>query len=399
MKKDIKVVIMGLGYIGLPTAALIASKKICVHGVDVEENVIETINQGKIHIIEPDLDGLVNNVVGNGFLIADTTPINADVFLIAVPTPLNDNFEPDISYVESAIKRIIPYLRKGNLVIIESTCPIGTTSKMSEIIFSNMPELRNNINIAYCPERVLPGQVIYELTHNDRIIGGLDEKSAKVAMSFYNIFVKGDLHTTNAKTAEMCKLVENAYRDVNIAFVNELSIIADKAHINIWELIDLASKHPRVDIMQPGCGVGGHCIAVDPWFLISDFKDDSKIIKTAREININKTEWVLAKIVEKLSKFDKTRVVVACMGLAYKPDIDDLRESSALKICRKLISEDYNVLTVEPNIDALDGFELVDYEEALERADVIIFLVKHREFRNYTLVPDKVVLDFCGVVK
>src|SRR6187455_1027477 len=283
MKKDeLKVVLMGLGYIGLPTAALMAGKGLHVHGVDVNRETVETINQGRIHIVEPDLEGLVHYCVKQGLLVADTQPVHADVFLVAVPTPFKENNKPDLSYVESATRMVLPFLKPGCLYIIESTSPVGTTEKMAELIFSQRPELRDQIHIAYCPERVLPGNVIHELQHNDRVIGGINEKSTHAAIEFYSRFVKGSLHPTRARTAEMCKLAENAYRDVNIAFANELSIISDKAGIDVNELIDLASKHPRVKILKPGPGVGGHCIAVDPWFIVSAFKDDAKIIKQAR---------------------------------------------------------------------------------------------------------------------
>jgi UDP-N-acetyl-D-mannosaminuronic acid dehydrogenase len=393
------VVMMGLGYIGLPTAALMASKKIEVKGVDVNTHVVNTINKGEIHIIEPDLGGLVKEVVQKGFLKAYANPTKADIFLIAVPTPFKGNYEPDISYVESATGMIIPYLKSGDLVIIESTSPIGTTEKMADLIYSKKPELIGKIYIAYCPERVLPGQVIYELQNNDRVIGGIDEISAEKACEFYSLFVKGNLHKTNARTAEMCKLVENSYRDVNIAFANELSIISEKAGVNVWELINLASKHPRVNILQPGPGVGGHCIAIDPWFLVSDFKQDAKLIRAAREVNISKTEWVLEKIHEKMSKFNKDKAIIACMGLSYKPDIDDLRESPSLEITKHLLANGYKVLPVEPNLEEHKDITLVDYREAVNMADIIVFLVPHRQFKNLKISSDKVILDYCGVIK
>jgi len=399
MNKEVKVVMMGLGYIGLPTAALIASRKISVTGVDITPEVIDTINKGEIHIVEPDLDGLVKNAVGNGYLKASLEPVEADVFLIAVPTPFKGDHEPDISYVAKAIEMILPCVKEGNLIVIESTSPVGTTEKMSDLIYAKRPELMGTINIAYCPERVLPGQVIYELQHNDRVIGGLDEQSTERAIDFYSLFVNGDLHKTNSRTAEMCKLVENAYRDVNIAFANELSVISDKVDIDVWELIELASKHPRVNILQPGPGVGGHCIAIDPWFIVSDFKEDSNLIRTARETNLNKADWVMGKIEEKMTKFDKQKAVIACMGLSYKPDIDDLRESPALEITKKLINEEFNVITVEPNLDEYQEMDLVHYREAVKKADIIIYLVPHREFKNLKIEPDKVILDFCGVLK
>jgi len=326
---------MGLGYIGLPTAALIASKKIRVHGVDVNAHVVNTINKGKIHIVEPDLDGLVHYGVQQGYLVAAAQPKKADVFLVAVPTPFKGDHEPDTAFVEKATMMAIPFLREGNLFILESTSPVGTTEKLAKLIFKERPDLKGKISIAYCPERVLPGSVIHELQQNDRVIGGIDSKSTDAAISFYSKFVKGELHKTNARTAEMCKLTENAYRDVNIAFANELSIICDKAGIQVNELIELASKHPRVKILKPGPGVGGHCIAVDPWFIVADFKSEARMIKQARLTNIYKREWVIGKIkmaADDFKKKNKRAAVIACMGLAYKPDIDDLRESPALEI-------------------------------------------------------------------
>ena len=295
MDTNTKVVMMGLGYIGLPTAALIASKGIEVLGVDVQQEVVDTINNGKIHIVEPALDGLVRHDVERGLLKASLTPTVADVFLVAVPTPFKDEHQPDLKYVESATRMILPHLVEGNLFIIESTSPVGTTEKIADLIFTERPELKGKISIAYCPERVLPGNVIYELKNNDRAIGGLDEASTLKAAEFYRLFVSGELHQTNARTAEMTKLVENASRDGQIAFANELSMICDEVDIDVWELINLANKHPRVNILQPGTGVGGHCIAVDPWFIVSEFGEKAKMIRTAREINNYKTEWVIER--------------------------------------------------------------------------------------------------------
>lgn len=400
-----KVVIMGLGYIGLPTAALIASKRINVHGVDVQPKVVEKINNGEIHIVEPDLDGVVRHVVQNGFLDASLAPVEADVFIIAVPTPFKNDYEPDISFVESSTKMVIPHLREGNLFIIESTSPIKTTEKMADFIFSSRPELKNKIFIAYCPERVLPGRVLYELENNDRVIGGIDEKSTQMAFEFYSIFVKGNLHKSNSRTAEMCKLVENSYRDVNVAFANELSIICDKADINVWELIKLANRHPRVKILQPGAGVGGHCIAVDPWFIVSDFKNEAHIIKSAREVNNSKADWVLDKIIKEARNFEKTngrQPMIACMGLAFKPDIDDLRESPALHIVEKLAAQKLNVTAVEPNLkESHFKFPVVDsFENVQSKADIVAFLVAHKRFKliDLSLFKNKIVLDFCGVM-
>jgi len=394
------VTIMGLGYIGLPTAALIASKGINVYGVDINKEVVDTINMGKIHIVEPDLEGLVHYAVQKKFLKASLTVKSSDVFLVAVPTPFKAKHIPDLSFVEKATKMIIPRLKIGNLFIIESTSPVGTTEKMAKLIFKERPELRGKISVAYCPERVLPGHVIYELQQNDRVIGGVDEASTEAAIKFYSKFVNGDLHRTNSRTAEMCKLVENAYRDVNIAFANELSIICDKANIQVNELIDLASKHPRVKILNPGPGVGGHCIAVDPWFIVSEFPEDAKIIKQARLINNYKQEWVFNKVRSVASKFqkDKGRVpVIACMGLTYKPDIDDLRESPALEIYNDLKREKFKLLAVEPNIRKDSKIMVSDMNDAVVQADILVFLVAHKEFRTLKLSEEKLILDFCGV--
>ena len=398
---DLKVVMMGLGYIGLPTAALIASRGIRVQGIDVNQSVVDTINEGKIHIVEPALDGLVKHVVEKGLLKANINPDNADVFLIAVPTPFKGDHVPDLKYVESATRMIIPNLKEGNLFILESTSPVGATDKMAKIIFENRPELKGKINIAYCPERVLPGNVIYELEHNDRVIGGLDEKSTYAAQNFYRHFVKGELHATNAKTAEMCKLVENSSRDVSIAFANELSMICDKAEINVWELIHLANKHPRVNILQPGTGVGGHCIAVDPWFIVSEFKKEAVIIRNAREINNYKTEWVIEKIKSTALQFEldnNRKPTIALMGLAFKPDIDDLRESPALLVADTLLSNGkYNLLLVEPNLEENLKYDLSDYREINDRADIVAYLVAHKEFNVFE--TEVIELDFCGVKK
>ncbi|MFD0863135.1 UDP-N-acetyl-D-mannosamine dehydrogenase [Sungkyunkwania multivorans] len=395
------VVMVGLGYIGLPTAALIASKGLQVTGVDIHQNVVDTINRGEIHIVEPDLDGLVHHVVKEKYLKATTSPVAADVYLIAVPTPFKGDHEPDITYVESATRAILPTLNEGCLVIIESTSPVGTTEKMQKVIFDERPELMGKISMAYCPERVLPGNVIHELEHNDRAIGGIDEASTEKAIWFYRHFVKGALHKTNAKTAEMCKLVENSSRDVQIAFANELSMICDKAGINVWELIDLANKHPRVNILQPGTGVGGHCIAVDPWFIVSEFPEESKIIRAAREINNFKTEWVIEKVKNAALQFklDNGREAkISCMGLAFKPNIDDLRESPALYVAESLVHHGHEVIAVEPNIEGHNSFDMRSIENGKEEGDIIVFLVAHSEFKNTEIPTDKIVMDFCNVI-
>ena len=397
-----EVVTIGLGYIGLPTSALIASHGTNVLGVDINQKVVDIINQGKIHIVEPDLDAIVSKAVSNGFFKASTKPSSADVYLIVVPTPFKGNHEPDISFVEAATKGIIPLLKKGDLYIIESTSPIGTTDKMQKLIFASRPELEGAIHIAYCPERVLPGNVMHELVENDRVIGGVDEASTKKAISFYKKYVKGELHGTNARTAEMCKLVENSSRDVQIAFANELSLICDKADINVWELINLANRHPRVNILQPGCGVGGHCIAVDPYFIVSDYPMESKIIGTAREVNNYKSFWCADKIQNEKLKFELKhgrKPKTALMGLSFKPNIDDLRESPAKYIAQKVLQSSNNEehFIVEPNIDSHSIYKLTDFKEAVVKADIIVFLVAHNEFREISLNDDKCILDFCGI--
>jgi UDP-N-acetyl-D-mannosaminuronic acid dehydrogenase len=402
MKMKPEVVMVGLGYIGLPTAALIAQNKTAVHGVDINPNVVNTINEGKIHIVEPDLGSAVSQVVSDGYLIADTKPVSAKTYLIVVPTPFKARNEPDISFVEAATKSIIPLLKEDDLYIIESTSPIGTTVKMFNLIYKTRPELKGKLNVAYCPERVLPGNVMYELVHNDRVIGGVDEKSTAKATDFYKQFIKGDLHETNARTAEMCKLVENSSRDVQIAFANELSLICDKADINVWELIKLANKHPRVNILQPGCGVGGHCIAVDPYFIVADYPMESKIIGAAREVNNYKSFWCAEKVQSSKLKFELKhgrKPSIAIMGLAFKPNIDDLRESPAKYIAQKVLqnsnNEEYYI--VEPNIESHKIFKLTHFKIAADKADIVVLLVAHNEFKDLEL-KNKVVLDFCGVL-
>ena len=397
-----EVVTIGLGYIGLPTSALIASHGTNVLGVDINQSVVDTINQGKIHIVEPDLDAIVSKAVSNGFFKASTKASSADVYLIVVPTPFKGNHKPDISFVEAATKGIIPLLKKGDLYIIESTSPIGTTDKMQKLIFASRPELEGAIHIAYCPERVLPGNVMHELVENDRVIGGVDEASTQKAISFYRKYVKGQLHGTNARTAEMCKLVENSSRDSQIAFANELSLICDKADINVWELINLANKHPRVNILQPGCGVGGHCIAVDPYFIVSDYPMESKMIGTAREVNNYKSFWCAEKIQNEKLQFELKngrKPKTALLGLAFKPNIDDLRESPAKYIAQKVLQNSNNEehFIVEPNIESHSIYKLTDYKEAIEKADIIVCLVAHDEFKKLKIDKTKVLLDFCGL--
>lgn len=384
------VVTIGLGYIGLPTSALIASNGVPVYGVDINQNIVDNINRGETHVVEPELEGIVKKAVEKGLLKAGTKAIHGDVYLIVVPTPFKGDHEPDISYIEIATEGIIPILKENDLYIIESTSPIGTTEKMKDLIYSKRPDLTDKINIAYCPERVLPGNIMYELVHNDRVIGGVDEKSTEKASSFYSQFVKGDLHRTNARTAEMCKLTENASRDVQIAFANELSLICDRAEIDVWELINLANKHPRVNILQPGCGVGGHCIAVDPYFITSKFPDEAQLISKARLINNHKTQWVTKQIFNQIKKFtneNKKKPITAILGLTFKPNIDDIRESPALIIAEKIQLEtgSENCLLVEPNLDNNKYPGLTPLNEAIEKADIIVHLVNHKEFReSYT---------------
>mgnify|MGYP001156508515 CR=1 FL=1 len=398
-----KAVFMGLGYIGLPTAAIAASKGIHIVGVDINKIVVDTINKGEIHIVEPDLDKVVKSVVKSGFLRATTQPESADAFFVVVPTPFKQNHRADISYVESATKMIIPFLKEENLFVIESTSPVMTTEKMAELIFKERPELKDKIYIAYCPERVLPGNVLYELENNDRVIGGLNLESSEKAIEFYSKFVKGKLHKTNARTAEMCKLTENSSRDAQIAFANELSMICDKAGINVWELIDLANKHPRVNILQPGCGVGGHCIAVDPWFIVSDYPEQAQIIKRARETNDYKADWCANQVIDNAASFSMKKnrePIIACMGLAFKPNIDDLRESPAKYITSRIISElSAEVLVVEPNIRTHKSFNITNYIEAYDKADIVVWLVRHKEFLTLQKNKNKIELDFCGIRK
>jgi len=403
MKENIDAVFVGLGYIGLPTAAFAASKGLNILGVDVNPNVVDTINRGQIHIVEPGLEEIVKDVIISRNLTASAKPQTANAYFIVVPTPFKQNHRADISYVESATKSVIPFLKEGDLFVIESTSPVMTTEKMAALIWKERPELKDSIYIAYCPERVLPGNIIYELEHNDRVIGGIDEKSTQKAIEFYSKFVKGKLHPTNARTAEMCKLTENSSRDVQIAFANELSMICEKAEINVWELIELANKHPRVNILQPGCGVGGHCIAVDPWFIVSDYPEQAQIIKRSRETNDYKSDWCAHKVMEVCQKFEVENgreAVVACMGLAFKPNIDDLRESPAMYIASRILSESSaDVLVVEPNIDKHKTFNLIDYDEAYKKADIIVWLVAHTPFFSIKKDSSKIELDFCGIRK
>ena len=416
-RKMKNICVFGLGYIGLPTAAMFAHHGANVVGVDVNPHAVYTINQGKIHIVEPGLEAIVKQAVDKGKLKASLTPVHSDAYLIAVPTPFKgDDHEPDLSYIHAVSKALAPLLEKGDVVILESTSPVGATEKMVEWLAEarrdltfpkyHEPEVEADIFVAYCPERVLPGKVVEELISNDRIIGGMTKESTKKAQEVYRIFVEGELLETNSRTAEMAKLTENASRDVSIAFANELSIISDKLDINVWELIELANHHPRVNILQPGAGVGGHCIAVDPWFIVNQNPDEAKIIRAAREINDNKPNWVIGKIkaeVDKLKEQGIDKPTVALLGLAFKPDIDDLRESPAVHIAEKLLNNSaLGVFLVEPNITTLpsklESGNLVKLSAALEKADIIAILVGHAQFKNTNFNIDKVIIDAVGIV-
>ena len=410
--------VVGLGYIGLPTAAVFASRKKQVIGVDVNQNAVDIINRGEIHIVEPDLDMVVHAAVTEGYLRATTRPEPADAFLIAVPTPFKGDHEPDLSYIESASKSIAPVLKKGDLVILESTSPVGATEQMAAWLAAARPDLSfpqthgesSDIRIAHCPERVLPGHVLRELVQNDRVIGGMTPKCSELAINLYKIFVQGECIVTNARTAEMCKLTENSFRDVNIAFANELSMICDKLDVNVWELIRLANRHPRVNILQPGPGVGGHCIAVDPWFIVSKTPEQAHLIRTAREVNDSKPQWVIDKVKLAVAEFlqtnpDKTarEVTIACFGLAFKADIDDLRESPAIEIIKRIIAAHPGpVLAVEPNIIELpsslsEKTSLTSIQSSINEADVLVLLVDHKEFKDMSKTSDKIHVDTRGL--
>ena len=407
--------VIGLGYIGLPTAATFAAHGVKVTGVDVNQHAVDMINQGKVHIVEPDLDALVKVVVAKGMLSAQTAPVAADAYIVAVPTPFKDDHQPDLKYIEAASKALAPYLKPGNLVILESTSPVGATEQMAVWLAAARPDLtfpeqageQADILVAHCPERVLPGKVLQELISNDRIIGGMNHLSSKASCDLYKTFVQGACIETNARTAEMCKLTENSFRDVNIAFANELSIICDKLDINVWELIALANRHPRVNILQPGPGVGGHCIAVDPWFIVAKTPEQARLIRTAREVNDAKPEWVIDQVKIKIAEFlqenpEKTikDVTVACYGLAFKPDIDDLRESPALEITKKLAEQGLNILAIEPNITSLpvglEKVQLVNFEDSLN-TDIKVVLVAHKEFKKNTNLIKKDVVSLVNL--
>ncbi len=413
MREFESVVVVGLGYIGLPTAAVIASRGIKVTGVDTKEDVVKTVASGAIHISEPDLDGLVQKVVSNGTLVTASKPVPADVFIIAVPTPIDDQKKPDLSMVNAAVESIIDLIAPGNLIVLESTSPIGTTDRIAALIGQRRPDLRIGVNgkderscvsVAYCPERVLPGRILTELVNNDRCLGGVSPSSTRVAQRFYKTFVRGACVATTAKTAELVKLAENAYRDVNIAFANEMSLICDRHEISVWEVIDLSNRHPRVNILKPGAGVGGHCIAVDPWFIVDSAPDIARMIRVSREVNENKTDAVFDQVDAVIG--DHPYANIACCGLAYKPNVDDLRESPALKVAVKL-AEKYGsrLKVVEPNVRNLPpaltsyGVELLDIDDAVRACEIAVVLVSHDEFKLVPLAERRHlnVIDTCGI--
>lgn len=403
--------VIGLGYIGLPTAATFASRGLKVIGVDVNQKAVDTINSGGIHIIEPDLDIVVRSVVQSGNLRATTRPEPADAFIVAVPTPFKEDKQPDLKYIEAASKAIAPVLKKGNLVILESTSPVGATEQMAAWLAEARPDLSfpqqagedADVCVAHCPERVLPGKVLVELVNNDRVIGGMTPKCSRVAVSLYKLFVQGECVVTNARTAEMCKLTENSFRDVNIAFANELSMICEKLQINVWELISLANRHPRVNVLQPGPGVGGHCIAVDPWFIVASAPDDARLIETARRVNDRKPDWVVDRVRNAAATLGKDKVVVACLGLSFKADIDDLRESPALEIAKRLVAcEEVSVIAVEPHVanaaEWIAGASIESADSAIAKADIILLLVDHKAFDGISIPGDKLVIDTKGKI-
>ena len=402
------VCVIGLGYIGLPTSAMLASKGIKVIGVDVNENVVKTINQGKIHIVEPELENIVEKATKEGYFYANLEPVEADVYIIAVPTPFTDHKKPDLKYVEEAASSIAKVVKQGNLVILESTSPVGTTERVANVIFSKRPELNlDNLNLAFCPERVLPGKIIHELTNNNRIIGGLSQSATEKAKELYQIFVKGEIVLTDARTAELAKLTENAFRDVNIAFANELSLICEKLNIDVWNLIELANKHPRVNILQPGPGVGGHCIAVDPWFIVDSNPNEARLIRSAREINDSRPAWVVNHVTQMCQTTNCSKL--AFWGLAYKNDIDDLRESPAVEIVKEFADSNKQVecLVVEPNIKDLPAMlmspniRLCTVQDALIESSIIVILVNHKEFYfiNPEDYPKISFMDFKGILE
>jgi len=409
------IAVIGLGYIGLPTAAAFAARRKKVIGVDVNQTAVDTINRGEIHIVEPELDIVVRATVREGYLRATTKPEPADAFLVAVPTPFKGDHEPDLRYIEAAAASIAPVLKKGDLVVLESTSPVGATEQLagwlaerrSDLSFPQTAGEQSDIRVAHCPERVLPGHVMRELVQNDRVIGGMTPACSKLATKLYKTFVQGECIETDSRTAEMCKLTENAFRDVNIAFANELSMICGQSGVDVWELIKLANRHPRVNILNPGPGVGGHCIAVDPWFIVSQNRETARLIATARSVNDHKPQWVLSRVTDEIAALQqagKNTVTVACMGLAFKADIDDLRESPAVQITLQLAdNKSIEVLAVEPNIKVLPqalsdkGVQLVDMNVAFEQADILLILTDHAEFKKARLPGSAKIIDTRGI--
>ena len=395
-----RVCVVGLGYTGLPTAAVLASRGYEVHGVEVKPEAVETINSGRAHIVEPDLDMLVQAAVSTGRLRAHLEPAEADVFILCVPTPCSDANEPVLDYVLEATRSIAPFVRKGNLVILESTSPPGTTEQVARILYEETGIAEGELRVAHAPERVLPGRILREVVENDRLVGGVDEESTRACAEFYATFVTGDVLPTSARAAETVKLTENAYRDVNIAFANEISILADELHLDVWELIELANRHPRVEILRPGPGVGGHCIAVDPWFLIAASPERTPLMRMARSVNLQKPAWVVDRVRRRAERFKTPRI--ACLGLAYKPDVDDLRESPSVEIVRGLLAADVGELRiVEPHVAKHAEFPLVPWEEALDGADIVVFLVAHGVFKRIPRkdLEEKILIDTCGVLR
>lgn len=397
--ENLRICVVGLGYIGLPTAAVLGSRGYKIHGVEINPKAVETINAGKAHIVEPDLDILVRAAVTTGNLKAYTQPAESDIFMICVPTPLTDDNKPQLDYVRSATKAIVPFLKPGNLVILESTSPPGTTEMIEKIVLDESSFQKGDIHFAHAPERVLPGKILREVVENDRIIGGIDDASTEKAADFYSSFVTGKLLKTHCRTAETAKLVENAFRDTNIAFANELSLFSEKMDLDVWELIRLANHHPRVNILNPGPGVGGHCIAVDPWFLVDCAPEQTRLIRTSREVNEAKPHWVVDRVVANAEKFKSP--CIACLGLAYKPDIDDLRESPAVEIVQQLQERGIGELKiVEPNLESHDKFALTSLDEALDAADIVLILVGHKSFLSIpnSKLAEKIIVDTCGVM-
>jgi UDP-N-acetyl-D-mannosaminuronic acid dehydrogenase len=397
---DKRICVVGLGYIGLPTAAVLASRGYTVHGVELKQSVVDIINSGKAHVVEPDLDILVRAAVQTGNLKAFTKPVESDVFIVCVPTPCKQDHSPDLSYVYAATEAICPYLKPGNLIVLESTVSPGTTEEMAAIVQKKTGLRAPDVHLAHAPERVLPGKILREVVENDRIIGGVDEASTQACADFYRSFVSGELLLTNSRTAETAKLVENSYRDVNIAFANELSLLADELKLDVWELIGLANRHPRVNILSPGCGVGGHCIAVDPWFLVHKAPGITKLIRTAREVNNHKPHYLVQRVQRIASRFKMPKI--ACLGLAYKPDIDDLRESPAAEIVHMLAQSNIGeIRVVEPNIPSHPDFQVMPLETALADADIVLVLVAHRPFKRIppNLLAEKIIIDTCGALR